>query len=311
MKKSSSLIFISALLLVFCLSACGCEYFTIEKDAYAQACEYYAKGEYAMAAPLFAEAEAAGINTFTARTGYAFNMYFLGRYAEADARFEELKADSVCDDDTRMRILEAQLITTSAEGETGRLADCYIELAQFYSLDKYLEYMSKGYELKAQIHREAGLKEELENDLKELIGLKEYAGEEYLELFDLYRSMGRRDDELALAQELDIYAAAHSSHITNFGPAISVMMEAAAIAPTDGEKNRDFYFSCAQKLVEKAEEKNASDRTVLRYKIVIAEKQGKMDLAYRLLGVYLNHFPDDSAAIKERSYLRSRLGIED
>ena len=153
--------------------------------------------------------------------------------------------------------------------------------------------------------REEGNGDLLENELRTIISLKPYAGDEYLELYSMYINGGERGKRLALADEILAYMKGHASYVSDYRQVIAVAFDAANMAV---EKSED-YFVIAEEWIAMAENAGFSEEDILKYKVIIAERRGKMELAYKLLGVYLNHCPDDRYAQKELDYLENRLNL--
>ena len=118
-------------------------------------------------------------------------------------------------------------------------------------------------------------------------------------------------DVLTLIDEMVIYISGHSAYIDNYGTILPMILKAAEYADRveDWEHDNKYYFDLADQYISAAQDKNVSDNEVLRYQIIIAEKKGKMELAYKLLGVYLEHCPEDRMAYKEQKYLENRIGV--
>lgn len=166
--------------------------------------------------------------------------------------------------------------------------------------------------------------DEWEENLREIIGMKTFASNEYYAIYSSYCNEKSGKEVLSLTDEIIVYMDAHSDYIESYDDLLAMTMNSAEIASyvvTDEEKKKAekektvihddlYYFDLAEKYLETASFKGLSENQKLKYRIVIAERKGKMEVAYKLLGVYLEHCPDDEKAVKEKAYLEHRLGVK-
>lgn len=170
----------------------------------------------------------------------------------------------------------------------------------------------KSYRMRANLYY---LKEDWgkwEADERTIISMKDYAFDEYCAIYEVCLKHRDATSTLAAIDEIMTYMKGHSSYIDNYDKLIALALKGAELAEYNEYYNSpEYYFEQAEKYIDTAEQKNMSDSQVLKYAVIIAEKRGKLELAYKLLGVYLEHCPDDRMAIKERSYLKNRVGISE
>lgn len=307
MKTSRKISFICVLLLVFCvlLTACANES-TALRDAEA----LYRECRYSEAELFFEQALEENPSDAKLHLAHAYNLLALGENAAAMEEFAGLQ-DAFDDDKPATAVREAMLEINLAEDNYAGAARICEELADMTG-DRV---KADGYRLRASIIR-AGIYREQEDtlrlreELKNIISLENYAGDAYYELYALSMAEDEREERLKLADEIAAYMTGHSSYVTDYCPIVSVMFDAAKVAGyTEWSRNADDYFKLAEDFISKAEIDGLSMDELLKYKIIIAERQGRMESAYKLLGVYLNHCPDDRDAIKEHDYLEARLGL--
>ena len=189
-----------------------------------------------------------------------------------------------------------------------------------YSTDELIKLVSEAiesgnetiklYKMRANLYY---LKEEWdlwEADERKIIELKDCAIEEYRAIYGMRLKEKLPRDVLTLIDEMVIYINGHSAYIEDYGSILPMILKAAEYADrVEWDHDSTYYFDLADQYIAAAQDKNVSDNEVLRYQIIIAEKKGKMELAYKLLGVYLEHCPDDRMAYKEQKYLENRIGI--
>ena len=191
----------------------------------------------------------------------------------------------------------------------------------FYTPDQLIKLVSdaiesgnesiKLYKMRANLYY---LKEEWdlwEADERKIIDMKDCAIDEYRAIYGMRLKEKSPRDVLTLIDEMVIYISGHSAYIDNYGTILPMILKAAEYADRveDWEHDNKYYFDLADQYISAAQDKNVSDNEVLRYQIIIAEKKGKMELAYKLLGVYLEHGPEDRMAYKEKKYLENRIGV--
>lgn len=191
----------------------------------------------------------------------------------------------------------------------------------FYTPDQLIKLVSEAiesgnesiklYKMRANLYY---LKEEWdlwEADERKIIDMKDCAIDEYRAIYGMRLKEKSPRDVLTLIDEMVIYISGHSAYIDNYGTILPMILKAAEYADRveDWEHDNKYYFDLADQYISAAQDKNVSDNEVLRYQIIIAEKKGKMELAYKLLGVYLEHCPEDRMAYKEQKYLENRIGV--
>ena len=151
-----------------------------------------------------------------------------------------------------------------------------------------------------------------EADERKIISMKDYAMDEYSAIYGMRLSRKSVTDVLTLIDEVVVYLNGHSAYIDDYGEILPLILKGAEYSGrVEWEHDGKYYFDLAEKYISAAQDKNISDNEILKYQIIIAEKKGKMELAYKLLGVYLEHCPDDRMAYKEQKYLENRIGFGD
>ena len=121
---------------------------------------------------------------------------------------------------------------------------------------------------------------------------------------------GEKEGRLQLADEIIGYMTGHSSYVSDYRQVLTVVFDAADVASyTERTRSSEDYFTIAEDFIARANESQITENEALKYTVIIAERRGKMEVAYNLLGVYLNHCPDDEYALKEMDYLGNRLGL--
>ena len=246
----------------------------------------------------------------TIKVGHAYNLIALG---ENDKALDELIAvqDAFADSgmriDLRKAILDIYIQQCNYAG-AARVCDEIVSITKDSNVADY--YGLECSQIRADMYRSEGNDEKLAEELRNIIRLKTYAGEEYSELYSMYIKNDMRQERLDLANEIVAYMTGHTSYIDDYSKIISVLFDAAKVAGySQSDKTPDDYFSLAEGFIAIAGDKGLTEDEALKYKVIIAERRGKPELAYKILGVYLNHCPDDEAAQKELDYLTVRLGI--
>lgn len=304
MKKSSSILNI-ILLLFFCLILGACA--KQEENPRDKVCSLYNSGQYEEAEPLFLALLETDMTDSVISFGHACNLLKLDRKAQAKDELERLNG-TVLDAEAALFIKEKLFEIYLDEKDFEKAAVLSDELMLMYPAGSG---QNDYYRLQSSIIRAAAFRQQadylkLADELKTIIGLKEFAEEEYLELFSIYRKLDMRTEAVETAQDIYYYMNGHSDYITDASNVITTMLDAAAVsAYCDGDAS--FFYDAAQQFISLAEDKGVTQEQLLKYKIIVAECQGRMETAYKLLGVYLNHMPEDAQAIKERDYLEMRL----
>ena len=168
----------------------------------------------------------------------------------------------------------------------------------------------KLYMMRADMYWVKGEKDLWEADERRIIELKDYALDEYNAIYGMYLEEKTDKEILKLVDDTEYYLKGHAAYIDDYSQIIPMILKAADLSThEEWEHDSAYYFDLAEQYIKAAEDKNASDNQILKYQIIVAERKGKMELAYKLLGVYLEHCPDDRMAYKEQKYLENRLGI--
>ena len=307
MRTGRNTILLIMLLLVFCPFLSGCE---AEESPYAAAVRLYGEEKYTEAEPLFITALDSDPNNATLKLGHAYNLIELDKINNA---LDELIAvqDSFADESIKLSLRKTIVDLYLTQNNLAGAARVYEELAGITAdpsaQDSYLALAST---IRADIYREKGDEANLKKELRKLITVKTFADKEYYELYSLALASGERAERLALADEIIAYMTGHSSYISEYSGFLSVIFDAADVASyTEWTKKSEDYFLTAEDIIAKAEGAGITENQALKYKVIIAERRGKTEVAYKLLGVYLNHCPDDEYALKEMDYLGNRLGL--
>lgn len=309
MKTDRRLILIAIALSVFCVFT-GCAVRT-GPTAFDTACDLFKKGDFEEAEAYFVTALETENYSPVKQLGHAYNLIALGEKEKALDELIDVE-DGFKDEAVRTAVRKTILdIYLESENYAGAARVCE-ELASIVtdadSKDYYTMQMAV---IRADMYRNSDEPELLREELYRIIGLKTFAPDEYYELYDMLSDEGCRIEKLRLADEILAYMTGHSSYISDYRPIIGIAFDAAETAEyTDGGYDSNHYFNEAETFIKLARENSLNDNDILKYDVIIAERRGKMNLAYKLLGVYLNHCPDDPAALKELRYLENRLGIE-
>lgn len=307
MRTGRNTILLMMLLLVSCAFLSGC---VAEEAPFAAAVRLFGEGKYTEAELFYITASESEPDNATIRLGHAYNLIELGK---ANNALDELISvqDGFADENIRISIRKTIIDLYLAQDNMPGAARVYEELSRI-TTDPLLEdgYLAQAALIRADIYREKGDIEKLKKELRELITVKTFADSEYYELYSLSMAAGEKAERLALADEIVGYMNGHSSYISDYSGLLSVIFDAAQVASyTEWTKKSEDYFLTAEDLIAKAEGAGITENQALRYKVIIAERRGKTEVAYKLLGVYLNHCPDDEYALKEMDYLGNRLGL--
>jgi len=281
------------------------------------ASELFKKGEYGEAQKLFEQATTENPDDENVIIGMGYNLAMLGKSREAIDVIYPIYESKVLagpqndkDIDQIYDLGELLLDLYSKEGSlvnAGFVSDQLIYLARdTYEKEKY---MLKSAEIYVELYKD-NLKYEgaYRKALSDIISLSVYAGDEYVELVNSYRAGGDYKGMLAAADNMIIYMRGRSAHIDDFPAVIGAILDAAEVAGYDEyEKTPQDYYAAAQEFITLAGDKGLTYEQKLRYRIVIAERMHQIDVAIRLLGVYLNHRKDDAKAVKEKEFLESRF----
>ncbi len=311
-KKSNAGKLIS-LLLFFALILTGCT----REGTFDKAAQLYHEGNYKEAKKHFEQAIEEEPDDVDLRVGYGFCLAMLGKSREAvDVLYPiyDCKLLEGLSNESDVNFLYdigdalADLyMETGNPVNAGYISDELISLAR--NTDEKEKYMLKSAKIYVELYKDNFQYEDAyRRALSEIIDLSIYAGDEYVALVNSYRTGGDYKGMLAAADNMIIYMRGRSAHIDNFPSAISTILDAAEVAGyADVGRTPEEYYSAAQEFISLAGDKGLTYEQKLRYRIVIAERMHQNDVAIRLLGVYLNHRPDDQKAIKEKAFLENRF----
>jgi len=192
-----------------------------------------------------------------------------------------------------------------------RAADCRKLIGLLDEVIAHDAGNSTLYSMRAKLYYDLGDYDSWESDLLQVTKLKEYAFEEYMQIYASLAERRETERMLELADEMLGYIRAHSMYVEDYTDIIAIMFDAAdRAAYFENSFGTDYFLDAAEGLVTTAVGMDDSDGKLRKYEIIIAERRGKLELAQKLLGVYLNHFPDDKAAVKEKKYLENRIGVK-
>ncbi|MCR5325084.1 MAG: hypothetical protein K6E85_17650 [Lachnospiraceae bacterium] len=307
MKTGRKTFMIYILLPVFCMLINGC---ATQNDPYALAVDAYSRGEYSVAEPYFLAAVENGDTRLEVRLGHAYNLLQLGNYSDAVNEFLDLEILLENKDDL-IALKKAMLSAYLANKNFAGAARVYDELSRLvYDAGEAEDYTLEACRIRADLYEARQDKENLIEELKKIIEIKKYAGDESIKLYKLRIQDAEPTERLKAVDDYVMYVSGHKIYVEDYIPAITIMFDAADEAGyVEYEHDSEYYFQKAEEFMQLAEERGIAKEELLKFKIVIAERRGKMELAYKLLGVYLNHCPDDQLAVKEKDYLENRIGL--
>ena len=295
------------MLSVFCTLFSGC---SAGQSSYSLAVKLYGEGRFSEAEPYFITSLDGGAGDNTVRLGHAYNLIELG---EVNNALDELIAlqDSFTDENVTVAIRRTILDLYLENGNKAGAARVCDELAaRLNDPDASDSFRVQAALIRADICRSDGNVQGLKKELRNLIDIKTFAAEEYFELYSISAVSGEKEKRLELADEIIGYMTGHSSYISDYSQLLAVVFDAAEVAVyTEWTRKQEDYFVIAEGFISGAEGAGITENEALKYKVIIAERRGKMEVAYNLLGVYLNHCPDDKYALKEMDYLGNRLGL--
>ncbi|MBO4505178.1 MAG: hypothetical protein J5728_01990 [Lachnospiraceae bacterium] len=306
--RNGRIVILILMLSVFCTLFSGCS--TAERSAYSMAVKLYGEGRFSEAEPYFVAALDGGAGDDTVRLGHAYNMIELGDTANA---LDELIAvqDRFGDENVTVAIRRTILdLYLAGDNKAGAARVCDELAGKITDPDAAESFRVQAAVIRADICRSSGDTLGLRKELKNLIEIKTFAADEYFELYSMSAAAGEKEGRLQLADEMIGYMTGHSSYVSDYRQILTVVFDAADVASyTEWTRSREDYFTIAEDFIAKGNEDQITENEALKYKIIIAERRGKMEVAYNLLGVYLNHLPDDEYALKEMDYLGNRLGL--
>ena len=306
--RNGRIVILILMLSVFCTLFSGCS--TAERSAYSMAVKLYGEGRFSEAEPYFVAALDGGAGDDTVRLGHAYNMIELGDTANA---LDELIAvqDRFGDENVTVAIRRTILdLYLAGDNKAGAARVCDELAGKITDPDAAENFRVQAAVIRADICRSSGDTQGHRKELKNLIEIKTFAADEYFELYSMSAAAGEKEGRLQLADEMIGYMTGHSSYVSDYRQILTVVFDAADVASyTEWTRSREDYFTIAEDFIAKGNEDQITENEALKYKIIIAERRGKMEVAYNLLGVYLNHLPDDEYALKEMDYLGNRLGL--
>lgn len=267
---------------------------------------------------LLALKEPQNADSLNLRLGYGYNMLELGEIAEAAGIFNRLKDE--CRELRNAEEASIYKLSLKALYEIYYESDFDSKLLETISL---LEEIEENYDVLAEYEYERACLTEKRyyNDDEHfsewvdaarcIIGHDIYVPDLHAKLYISYKRMNKKAEQLGIADEMYIYMKGHSAYIQNYDIIAAVMLDAARVAEyAPLEHDSEFYYSAAQEFIDLGEIKFHDDSKYLKYKIIVAEQKGNFELAKRLVGVYLNHEPDDKMAQKELQILTERTEAE-
>ena len=306
--RNGRIIILILMLSVFCTLFSGCS--SAERSAYSMAVKLYGEGNYSEAEPYFVAALDGGAGDDTVRLGHAYNMIELGDTANA---LDELIAvqDRFSDENVTVSIRRTILdLYLAGDNKAGAARVCDELAGKITDPDSAESFRVQAALIRADICRSSGDVQGLKKELRNLIDIKTFAADEYFELYSMSAAAGEKEGRLQLADEIIGYMTGHSSYVSDYRQVLTVVFDAADVASyTEWTRSSEDYFTIAEDFIAKGDGVQISENEALKYKVIIAERRGKMEVAYNLLGVYLNHCPDDEYALKEMDYLGNRLGL--
>ena len=303
--RNGRIVILILMLSVFCTLFSGCS--TAERSAYSMAVKLYGEGRFSEAEPYFVAALDGGAGDDTVRLGHAYNMIELGDTANELIAVQDRFGDENVTVAIRRTILDLYL---AGDNKAGAARVCDELAGKITDPDAAESFRVQAAVIRADICRSSGDTQGLRKELKNLIEIKTFAADEYFELYSMSAAAGEKEGRLQLADEMIGYMTGHSSYVSDYRQILTVVFDAADVASyTEWTRSREDYFTIAEDFIAKGNEDQITENEALKYKIIIAERRGKMEVAYNLLGVYLNHLPDDEYALKEMDYLGNRLGL--
>ena len=296
------------MLLLLCCILTGCAQ---EEDPYTKAVGFFKAGDYSAAEPYFITAIETGDNRMQVRLGHAYNLLQLEEYPDAISELIETER-LISDNETLAAVKETMLDAYLTEENYAGAARVCEELSKIVKDEKkQTEYLIQAATIRSDLYLARGDISQYEDELRKLIELKDYAADEYVELYRLACGDDNYTKRLKVADDFTMYVTGRTAYVEDFTPFLSILFDASNVAKyADYEHDREYYFSKIEEFMTLAEDRGAGEEQLLKLKIVLAEHRGKMELAYKLLGVYLNHCPEDALAVKEKEYLENRIGLE-
>lgn len=299
-------IIISAAVLLFS----GC----VRKDVAQAAAECFASGQYETAEDYFILALSEKPDDTALKIGHGYNLMMLGESQEAVNELYPLFIDLYNRDDNGADI------TNSAAA----LIDIFIDNEMYNDADDVLDKLARRIpdcmkdevrQLQRAKIREGRYRDDPESvdlwieAMEDILSLKAYAPEDYLKLLSVVSECKTDEEYLELVDRYLVYMNGHSAFIEDYAEVTDVIFDAAnRVSYSTYVKDSEDYYVQAEAFLQMAESHGMDEQTLMRYRISIAERRGRTDTALKLLGVYLTHYPDDTAALKEKSYLENRLG---
>lgn len=301
-------------ILIVCLSVCvlcSCG----RDDTFTIAAKLYQAGRYDEAEQCFDLLLSDPKNAQAPLVLYAHACNLADKGEEGAAKEELVKlSDDKYKEDMQTYTLAKELLyeLLLKEGDEKEAATVCGELAGLVSdRDKRERYTHEALVLEERILREDDEHfEEWRKALEKLLMYEAYIPDAHIRLYLSYYSRSMYREMLATADDMAVYMLGRFDYIEDYRPVISVMYDAAKRAEyVEYENNSAHFLELSETFINLAEKKGLSEGEVLKNTIVLNERRGKRETAYALLDVFLNHYPTNSAAIKERNYLKNRLKI--
>lgn len=276
MKKKTAVILI---LCVFALALAGCK----GKSEFTKGMEFYELSDFEQADVCFSKALNEENVKPEAVLAYGFNKVCLSQYEEC------------CD-----RILPLFENGQIKDTETEKKQDMFFLLAySYYKLKDYRQSVNFYKELKL-ITNEPDVRDNIDCCI-----LEAYKRLCYGELEDIGQAALDYEDMCTYILQCD---KSLSGSLFEFMTGMSIYMYDNSTEPDRTDKA---YLDRAEDYLSRADRyEDGVKRNLEKYGIIIAERRGKTDVAYKLLDVFLAHYPDDEGAANEQLFLLNRMGGE-
>lgn len=257
----------------------GCD----RRSSYSLGCEAYERGEYYAAEGHFLDALANGEPRSVYYIAYAYTLAasndYEGCMGVVNTLLEENEAGLLMTDDEKKE--SCYLLAYSAE-KLGK----YEEAVEYYQEMKYLE-------------TDAAVQQNIDSVI-------------FLCYQRIFEELMQEENKEGLAEyynKITSYASLHTELMSSDAYASLAGMSLYMYDLEDDADSGDTDFlGLAEEYIATARRFPEPDsRQLERYEIIIAERRGKADVAYKLLEVYASHFPDDESVLLEQEFLKDRL----
>jgi len=310
-KSGNSLKILMLLLFLCVLGGCSSD------TDYEKACDLYEERQFDSAEAYFEAASAQFPEDIDIAIGHGYNLVVLNRNREATDLLAPIFDSLVASDDRSPEAMDnicnlGELLADSYSklGDHEKESLAYQILEDVSNNAEDIEkYRLENARARAALYKgNKSYREEYRAALEEILGLTAFDGESYVELVESYKGTGENETMLTIADEMIIYMRSRSSYIEDFPSVISAILDAAETARyTEYEHDPEFYYGAAEEFITLAGASGITYPQKLRYKIVIAERKHELDVAGRLLGVYINKCPEDAKAVKEKAFIEARF----